>query len=210
MKSERARIPRPRSTSTTGIGSRSDRTAARRSTGQDGRCCGVRDGSSRGKELRGRSELPQAQELEGTSSVARLRSGEKHGDLRAVVPHAVEDPRCGSVFPVVRLRSVVELRLTVYSDKGVHWQSAVPRGRPACRTRRRSGARGGGDLFLGARDHGPSRVSAAPERGAFFEILSANEAKELESSLAKIDQGGEAQRIDAPSFFTRVFTSIAV
>ena len=143
---------------------------------------------------------------EGTSSVARLRSGEKHADLRAVSPMQSKMRGGSPSFQWTVSDPSAELRLTVYSDKGVHWQSPVPKGATSMSYPSDAPALVAGVTYswvLETTD--PLVFPPLRSEAAFFEILSADEAKELEVSLAKIDQGAKPSETTHHLFYASLY-----
>ena len=143
---------------------------------------------------------------EGTSSVARLRSGEKHADLRAVSPMQSKMRGGSPSFQWTVSDPSAELRLTVYSDKGVHWQSPVPKGATRMSYPSDAPALVAGVTYswvLETTD--PLVFPPLRSEAAFFEILSADEAKELEASLAKIDQGAKPSETTHHLFYASLY-----
>lgn len=127
---------------------------------------------------------------EGTSSVARLRSGEKHPGLRAVSPMQSKVRGGSPTFLWTVSDPSAELRLTVYSDKGVHWKTDVPKGSASLPYPSVAPALEPGVTYswvLETTD--PLVFPPLRSEAAFFEVLSAEDAKELEASLSRIDQG---------------------
>jgi hypothetical protein len=74
---------------------------------------------------------------EGTSSLARLRSGEKHAALRAESPMQTKVRGNRPTFHWIASDPSTELRLTIYSDKGIHWKHDIPKGTSSTRPMRR-------------------------------------------------------------------------
>ena len=145
---------------------------------------------------------------EGTSSVARLRSGEKH----AATPRRVARCSRRSAADPPRFSWTVsdpsaELRLTVYSDKGIHWkQRLCPRGRRALSYPSDAPALEPGVTYswvLETTD--PLVFPPLRSEAAFFEVLSAEEAKELEASLARIDQGTKPSEATYHLFYASLY-----
>ena len=143
---------------------------------------------------------------EGTSSVARLRSGEKHADLRAVSPMQSKIRGGSPSFQWTVSDPSAELRLTVYSDKGVHWQSAVPKGTTTLSYPSDAPALQSGVTYswvLETTD--PLVFPPLRSEAAFFELLSADEAKELDASLAKIDAGAKPSEATHHLFYASLY-----
>jgi hypothetical protein len=129
---------------------------------------------------------------EGTSSVARLRSGEKSAPLRALSPMQSKVRGGAPAFSWSTPDPSAELRLTVYSDKGVHWKTDVPKGSTSLSYPSDAPALEPGVTYswvLETTD--PLVFPPLRSEAAFFEVLSADDAKELETSLSKIDQGAK-------------------
>jgi hypothetical protein len=143
---------------------------------------------------------------EGTSSVARLRSGEKRGDLRAVSPMQSKIRGGSPDFVWSVTDPSAELRLTIYSDNGIHWQSNVPKGSTSVSYPSDAPALAAGVTYswvLETTD--PLVFPPLRSEAAFFEILSADEAKELESSLARIDQGAKPSEATHHLFYASLY-----
>lgn len=143
---------------------------------------------------------------EGTSSVARLRSGEKHGDLRAVSPMQSKIRGGSPSFQWTVSDPSAELRLTVYSDKGVHWQSAVPKGTTTMSYPSDAPSLQSGVTYswvLETTD--PLVFPPLRSEAAFFELLSADEVKELDASLAKIDAGAKPSEATHHLFYASLY-----
>jgi hypothetical protein len=143
---------------------------------------------------------------EGTSSVARLRSGDKHGDLRAVSPMQSKIRGAAPSFQWSVSDPSTELRLTVYSDKGVHWQSAVPKGATSMPYPSDAPALEAGVTYswvLETTD--PLVFPPLRSEAAFFEVLSAEDTKELDASLAKIDAGAKPSEATHHLFYASLY-----
>jgi len=126
-------------------------------------------------------------EAEGTSSRARMRSAEKSAVIRAESP---SQTRVRDGHPTFRWSTsgpVDDLRLTVYNDKGVHWQCdatgvnsiAYPMDAPALVE--------GGSYSWVVETTDPLQVPPLRSATAFFELLSAGEAKDVQAGLAELD-----------------------
>jgi len=129
---------------------------------------------------------------EGTSTVARLRSGGKNAGLRAVSPMQSKVRGGSPMFFWTVSDPSTELRLTVYSDKGVHWKTDVPEGGASLSYPSDAPALEPGVTYswvLETTD--PLVFPPLRSEAAFFEVLSAEDEKELEASLARIDQGAK-------------------
>jgi len=128
----------------------------------------------------------------GTSTVARLRSGEKHAGLRAASPMQSKVRGGSPTFHWTVSDPAAELRLTVYSDKGVHWKTDVPKGSASLSYPSDAQALEPGVTYswvLETTD--PLVFPPLRSEAAFFEVLSAEDAKELAASLSRIDQGAK-------------------
>ncbi len=129
---------------------------------------------------------------EGTSSLARLRSGEQLSALRAASP--VQTKIRGGV-PTFRWSATdpsADLRLTVYSDKGVHWKQDVPKGSSSLTYPGDAPAFEPGVTYswvLETTD--PLVFPPLRSEAAFFEVLSAEDNQALEESLSELDHGAK-------------------
>ncbi|UCG53327.1 MAG: tetratricopeptide repeat protein [Candidatus Latescibacterota bacterium] len=128
---------------------------------------------------------------EGSSSLVRLRSGEKHPELRA------ESPRHTMVRGRPTFRWSVsdpstELKLTVYDEDGVYWQHEVldtmaltyPADAPPLAP--------GTAYSWTLETTDPLKFPPLRSQAAFFEILSTEDDEELQNALGEIAREGES------------------
>lgn len=126
-------------------------------------------------------------DAEGTSSRARMRSGDKNPGIRAESP---SQTRVRDGHPTFRWSTsgpASELRLTVYNEGGVHWQHDAtgltsmpyPGDAPVL-------AQGGSYSWI-VETTDPLQFPPLRSGTAFFELLSAGEAKEIQAALEDLD-----------------------
>jgi tetratricopeptide (TPR) repeat protein len=124
---------------------------------------------------------------EGTSSLARLRSGDKHSELRTESPMQTKVMDPSPTFKWTASDPSQELKLTLYSDEGVLWEHEVSNGE--------STVSYPGDApgltpettyswVLETTD--PLVFPPLRSEAAFFEVLSPDERKSVEASLGEI------------------------
>ena len=129
---------------------------------------------------------------EGTSSLARLRSGEKHAALRAESPMQTKVRDRLPTFRWSVSDPSTELRLTLYSDKGIFWKHDVPKGTTSLAYPSDAPALEPGVTYswvLETTD--PLVFPPLRSEAAFFEVLSAEEKQGLDVSLAKMEEGAK-------------------
>jgi len=125
---------------------------------------------------------------EGTSSLARLRSGEKRAALRADSPMQTKVRENRPTFHWSVSDPSMELRLTIYSDKGIHWKRDVPKGTTSLEYPADAAALVPGVTYswvLETTD--PLVFPPLRSEAAFFEILSDEERQSLDATLAGVD-----------------------
>jgi len=129
---------------------------------------------------------------EGTSSLARLRSGEKHAALRAESPMQTKTRDNRPTFRWSASDTSAELCLTIYSDKGIFWKKDVPKGTTSLAYPPDASVLEPGVTYswvLETTD--PLVFPPLRSEAAFFEILSAEEKQGLDATLAKMDEGAK-------------------
>jgi hypothetical protein len=143
---------------------------------------------------------------EGTSSVARLRSGEKHADLRAISPMQSKVRDGSPTFRWAVSDPAAELRLTLYSDKGVYWQTDVPKGKTELSYPSDAPVLEPGVTYswvLETTD--PLVFPPLRSEAAFFEVLSDEDARALDASLAQIEQGAKPSEATHHLFYASLY-----
>ncbi len=126
---------------------------------------------------------------EGTSSLARLRSGGKHAELRAASPMQTKIRNGAPTFRWTVSDPSTELRLTIYGDEGIHWQHEIPKG-----TTNIPYPPDAPELLpdvtyswvLETTD--PLVLPPLRSEAAFFEVLSTEENRQVDASLEEISQ----------------------
>ncbi len=127
---------------------------------------------------------------EGTSSLARLRSGEQHASLRALSPLQTKVRDALPTFRWSVSDPSTELRLVLYNDRGVHWKQDAPKGTselvyPSDAPVLESGVTY--SWVLESTD--PLVFPALRSEAGFFEILRPEDTRTLDASLAEIEKG---------------------
>jgi hypothetical protein len=131
-------------------------------------------------------------DAEGTSSLARLRSGDKAVALRAASPVQTKIREGVPTFRWSATDPSTELRLTIYSDKGVHWKQDVSVGSSTLTYPGDAPALEPGVTYswvLETTD--PLVFPPLRSEAAFFEVLSQQETRGLEESLSGIERGAK-------------------
>lgn len=124
---------------------------------------------------------------EGTSSLARLRSGDKHSELRAESPMQTKVMESAPVFKWTASDPSQELLLTLYNDEGVLWKHQVQAGASRVPYPGDAPELSPGVTYswvLETTD--PLVFPPLRSEAAFFEVLSPEEKNTVESSLGEI------------------------
>lgn len=126
---------------------------------------------------------------EGTSSLARLRSGEKRAAIRAESPMQTKVRDSRPAFHWSVSDPSAELRVTVYSDKGILWKHDLPKGTTSLEYPKDAPALAPGVTYswvLETTD--PLVFPPLRSEAAFFEILSGEESEGLDAELARVGE----------------------
>jgi hypothetical protein len=141
---------------------------------------------------------------EGVSTLAALRSGEKRPEIRLESPCQTRVSDNRPIFTWSATDSTAELRLKVYDDRGIRWQRDIKGAHtiryPADGERLVSGTTYSWTLETAD----PLRFPPLRTQAAFFEIMPAEEAQKLESSIEGIDRAS----IPSESAYRIVLASI--
>jgi len=141
---------------------------------------------------------------EGTSSVARLRSGDKAAEIRAESPTATAVKGGQPTFRWQASEAVSDLKFTIYNEDGVHWahevsgvhEIAYPADAPALES--------GVSYSWMVETTDPLQFPPLRSATAYFEVLSDDQSKGLESALAAVDE----QKVASESAYHTVRASI--
>ncbi len=127
---------------------------------------------------------------EGTSSLARLRSGEKRSALRAESPMQTKVRGDRPTFQWSVTDPSTELRLTIYSDKGIISKYDIPKGSTSLEYPPDAAALEPGVTYSWVIETtDPLVFPPLRSEAAFFEILSPEERDGLDAALATVGEG---------------------
>lgn len=125
---------------------------------------------------------------QGTSSIARLRSGEKHAALRALSPMQTKIQGHSPTFRWTTSDAALAVGLVLYSEKGVHWKKDLGAGTTELPYPSDAPALEPGVSYSWVVETtDPLVMPAARSEAAFFEVLSPDEAQGLDAALARIE-----------------------
>jgi hypothetical protein len=133
---------------------------------------------------------------EGTSSLARLRSGDKHSELRAESPMQTKVMDTSPTFKWNASDPSQELKLTLYNDEGVMWQHKVDEGESSVPYPVEAPALSPKTTYswvLETTD--PLVFPPLRSEAAFFEILSPEQRKTVEASLSEVTADDKPSKI---------------
>jgi hypothetical protein len=133
---------------------------------------------------------------EGTSSISGLRSGDKSSALVAVSPCQTKVRDARPVFAWNAEDPSLELRLVVYNESGVHWQSDVANVTSAAYPADAPALVPGVSYSWTLETSDPLVSPPLRTTASFFEIIAPNDVASLEKELASID----AQKPGATSY----------
>jgi len=124
---------------------------------------------------------------EGTSSVGRLRSGDKSPELRAESPAKTAIQNGNPTFRWSATEPITDLKLTVYNEEGVYWETEVsgtnmeyPADAPALVS--------GVSYSWVVETADPLQFPPLRSATAFFEVISPDQSKSLSAALAEIER----------------------
>jgi tetratricopeptide (TPR) repeat protein len=125
---------------------------------------------------------------DGTSSVGRLRSGDKNPELRAQSPAKTAIQNGNPTFRWSGTEPIADLKLTVYNEEGVFWETEVsgvtsmeyPADAPALVS--------GVSYSWVVETTDPLQFPPLRSATAFFEVISTEQSKSLNAALAEIDR----------------------
>jgi tetratricopeptide (TPR) repeat protein len=143
-------------------------------------------------------------DAEGTSSRAKMRSGDKAAGIRAESPSQTRIRDGHPTFRWSSSGSVGDLRLTLYNDQGVHWQVDVTGKTSIAYLEDAPALAEGASYSWLVETTDPLQVPPLRSATAFFELLSAGETKEIQSALSELDD----QQVSNPSSLHLVRASI--
>jgi hypothetical protein len=143
---------------------------------------------------------------QGTSSIARLRSGEKHPSLRALSPFQTKIRETRPTFRWDSSGKAVEVRLVVYDEKGIHWKKDVPAGVTECAYPADAPALDPTVSYSWVVETSdPLVFPALRSEAGFFEVLPPETVKELDAALAdaasQIEPSGSAYHVFCASIY---------
>jgi hypothetical protein len=143
---------------------------------------------------------------QGTSSIVRLRSGEKHATLRALSPVQTKIRDISVTFRWTASDPATELRLILYTDKGIHWEEDLVAGTTEVAYPPDAPVLEPGVAYSWVVETtDPLVFPAARSEAAFFEILSAEEGEGLDAALAQISAATQSSASTHHLFRASVF-----
>lgn len=143
---------------------------------------------------------------QGTSSIARLRSGEKHPTLRSVSPLQTKIRQTHPAFRWDVSDTTTALRLVVYNEEGVHWKTDLPAGATEyAYPGDAPGLESGVSYSWVVETSDPLVFPVLRSEAGFFEVLSPEEAQQLDRELAdaakKTQPDGSAYHVLCASIY---------
>ncbi|HEY5133281.1 MAG TPA: tetratricopeptide repeat protein [Candidatus Krumholzibacteriaceae bacterium] len=150
------------------------------------------------------SNFLKLRDAEGVSTLAALRSGGKHPEIRLESPCQTRVRSDHPVFVWSATDSTVELRLKIYDDRGIRWQRDI-RGAHTIQYAADAEPLVPGTTYswtLETTD--PLRFPPLRTQAAFFEVMPADEAKKLENAIKGINRSS----IPSESAYRIVLASI--
>lgn len=145
-------------------------------------------------------------DAQGTSSIARLRSGEKRPILRGVSPLQTKVRENRPTFRWEVSDPAMQVRLVLYNEKGIHWKTDLAAGTTACTYPGDAPALEPGVSYSWVVETAdPLVFPVLRSEAAFFEILPPEKAKELDAALADAAQrtgsGGSSYHVLCASIY---------
>ena len=139
------------------------------------------------KIFKGVQNMMRLKDPKGTSSLAALRSSPTKPEIALISPCQTRVLTANPIFEWESNKLDEELLLTVYNEKGVHYETKIPggssydypSGAPALST--------GISYSWTVETTDPLRVPPLRSTAAFFEVLSEDSAGKLDESLGMID-----------------------
>jgi hypothetical protein len=124
---------------------------------------------------------------EGTSSISGLRSGDKASELIAVAPCQTKVRDARPVFTWTAEDPSLELRLIVYNESGIHWQTDISGVTSAAYPADAPALVPGVSYSWTLETSDPMVSPPLRTTASFFEISAPNDIASLEKELASID-----------------------
>jgi len=126
-------------------------------------------------------------DAEGASSVARLRGGNKATEIRAESPAHTTIRDGYPTFRWIATEPVTDLKLTLYNEEGVQWETDVMGASDAAYPANAPALMAGVSYSWTVETSDPLQFPPLRSAMAYFEILPAEQAEELKASLGKLD-----------------------
>jgi len=126
-------------------------------------------------------------DAEGATSVARLRSGNKATEIRAESPAHTAIRDGYPTFRWIATEPVTDLKLTLYSEEGIQWETDVTGVTNAAYPADAAALLAGVSYSWTVETTDPLQFPPLRSAMAYFEVIPNDQAEELEASLAKLN-----------------------
>jgi hypothetical protein len=125
---------------------------------------------------------------EGSSSMARLRSGDKIPEIRAESPSQTRIRDGHPTFRWSASKAITELRLTVYNEEGVHWEYDINAVSSVEYPADAAVLVPGVSYSWAVETTDPLQFPPLRSANAFFEVLASEDAMALATALSQTDK----------------------